>query len=316
VSRLGSPLLVVVLLCATALAFIVTERLKLERSPITHTLVTKVFSPRSTLKLKRCHCIVRRAGIAFRLRKPERVTISILSDGREVRRLLDGQEHAAGPLRVAWDGRDSSGALMPDGDYRVRVRLSRSRRTILLPNVIRLDHTPPRLTSLAVQPRLISPDGDQRADAARIRYRLNERGWVFVYVDGKLTVQGRHSAQRGLLYWRGRLDGKLSLGRHVLTFAAQDVAGNMSAIGHRTVVRVRLLTVRPGFQRVKAGSRFSLIVSTDRTSVTWKFAGRSGRLHSGGGRVVLRAPAKPGRRRILVQAGPYRKSATILIVRR
>ncbi|MGZ4359357.1 MAG: FlgD immunoglobulin-like domain containing protein [Gaiellaceae bacterium] len=316
-SRLGPAALVVALLSATTVAFVVTERLKLELSPISRTEVTKgAFSPSSTLVRHRCHCIVRRASIRFRLRKSERVTISILSDGQEIRRLLNSVDRPAGFLRVQWDGRNSSGRYVPDGDYRVRVRLSRSHRTILLPNVISLDRTPPRITALAVRPRLVSPDGDQRSDAARIRYQLSEPGWVTVYVDGKQTVRGKHSAQRSLLYWRGQLDGKLRLGRHRLTFSAQDLAGNTSAAGHATVVHVRLLTLRPQTQRVKAGTRFSLLVSTDRTSVTWQFAGRSGRLHAGGGRVLLRAPAKPGRRLIVVQAGPYRKAATVLVVPR
>jgi hypothetical protein len=314
VSRLGAQLLVVALLGATALAFVVTERLKLERSPITRTLVTKSFSPASTLVLRRCHCAIREARIQFRLRESERVTISIVSDGREIRRLLDGSAQRPGLLRVRWNGRDSAGRLVPDGSYRVRVKLARSHRTILLPNVIQLDRTPPRITSLSVRPSVISPDGDQRADAARIRYRLDEPARVFVYVDGKLAVRGKHFASSGLLYWRGRLDGKLRRGPQRLTFAAQDVDGNMSPRGHATTVSVRFLELRPLVQRVKVGTRFGLVVSTDRTNVTWRFAGRSGRVH--GGRVVLRAPAKPGRRLLVIQAGPYRKAATILVVPR
>ena len=79
-ARWPQLLVVLALLGATAAAFAVTERLKLERSPVTGTRVDHVFSPV-------CECARDVAVISFRLRRPETVTVDILDkDGRSVRR--------------------------------------------------------------------------------------------------------------------------------------------------------------------------------------------------------------------------------------
>ena len=70
--RLFSTALLFVLLGATGVAFVVTEGLKLEPSPITKVFVTKhPFSPT-------CECSSDSATIAFRLRKAQRLTLSIV----------------------------------------------------------------------------------------------------------------------------------------------------------------------------------------------------------------------------------------------
>src|SRR5450759_1490297 len=84
--RFGPPVLVTLLVVATGIAFVVTERLKLEPPAITSTRVTKQFSPT-------CLCNTSKARVAFSLRRSEQVTLLIISprDGevREVRQLLD-----------------------------------------------------------------------------------------------------------------------------------------------------------------------------------------------------------------------------------
>ena len=81
-ARLPQTLIVLALLGATAAAFAVTERLKLERSPITGTRVDKVFSPV-------CECARDVAVVSFILRRPETVTVDILdSHGDPIRTLV------------------------------------------------------------------------------------------------------------------------------------------------------------------------------------------------------------------------------------
>jgi hypothetical protein len=63
------------LLVATAAAFAITEHLKLIKSPVYGTLVSKVFSPT-------CHCSTDTAAVRFRLRRPDRVTVTIV-DSRQ-----------------------------------------------------------------------------------------------------------------------------------------------------------------------------------------------------------------------------------------
>src|SRR5205807_4816254 len=103
-------MLVVGLLGGTAAAFAVTEGLKLQRSPITSTKVDTVFSPV-------CGCRTGRASIQFSLRKADRLTVAIERAGKVVRTIVRGRPTPRGRVRVFWDGKDDSGALLPDGSY-------------------------------------------------------------------------------------------------------------------------------------------------------------------------------------------------------
>ena len=302
-ARYGRPALVIALIVATALAFAVTERLKLKPTPITHTTVTKLFSPA-------CRCRESKAFVLFRLRDGDRVTVSIVdSDNAEIRRLISGRSEPAGLLKAVWNGRGSSGALAPDGSYRVRVHLASERRTILLPNVIKLDTTPPVVSIVDVTPRTISPDRDGQFDGARVSYKLNERARPFLYADGKLVVEGKLRGKK--IDWWGKIDGRVRLGSHELTLRARDLAGNMSKPTAPVVVRVRILELNPTRIDVKAGTRFGVSVSTDRKLVDWRFAGMSGRVS--GSILHLRAPTLPGEYWLLVDSGRYSAGARIFV---
>jgi len=293
---------------ATGIAFVVTERLKLEPAPIKSTHVTKLFSPT-------CGCNTSRAWVVFTLRRGEQVTLSIVDShdrDREIRRLLDGADKPAGRLKATWNGRDELGRLAPNGNYRVRVYLANERRTIWLPNVIRLDTQAPEIISVAVNPRTISPDGDRHKDFLHIRYRVNERARILLFVDGKLTETTKLRASKSSKFdWGGRVDGRLRLGWHDLTLRAVDRAGNESAPTTPIPVRLRILRLRPGTVHIPARKMFRLAISTDRDVVRWRFAGRSGLAASRS--LVLRAPAAPGSYRVIVRSGPYVAGARIIV---
>ena len=81
-ARWPQLLIVLALLGATAAAFAVTERLKLERSPITGTKVDRVFSPV-------CECARDLSVISFVLRRRETLTLDILDrNGRSIRTVV------------------------------------------------------------------------------------------------------------------------------------------------------------------------------------------------------------------------------------
>lgn len=303
-ARYARPALLVFLIAATGAAFAVTERLKLEPTPITRTEVTKLFSPT-------CRCKSSKAQVNFRLRKGDRVTLTIVSsDGQEQVRLLDGRSEPAGHVSALWDGRSSGGRLVRDGAYRVRVHLAKAHRTILLPNIISLDAKPPRVTIVEAGPRLISPDGDGRSDAFRISFKLSERAWPGLYADGKLVVQGR--LRGSTINWHGKIAGRVRLGEHKLTLRARDRAGNLSAPSEAITVQVRFLTLRPTRVEVGLNRRFGVNVSSDRKLVHWRFYGASGQT-SGSGTLVLRAPGIPGEYWVFARSGPYRAGARVIV---
>ena len=132
-ARYAPAALVAALLVATGLAFLHTESLKLETSPIRQTRVTKLFSPV-------CHCNTSKARIALRLAKPDVVSVSIVdTSGSDVRQLAF-ERPRSGRVAFLWNGRDDEGQVVPDGSYRARVRLDLIEKTFLLPNLIASRH--------------------------------------------------------------------------------------------------------------------------------------------------------------------------------
>ena len=305
--RFGPPALVTLLMVATGVAFVVTERLKLEPPPIKKTRVTKHFSPT-------CGCSTSKARIAFSLRRNEQITLSIIGPGgKEVRQLIGSEDRPSGPLHVDWNGRDDSGRLVPDGKYTVRVHLANERLEIPLPNVIQLDSQPSKLSSISLSSHTISPDGDHKKDTLHISYRLNERARILLFVDGKLAETTRYRAGKaGKFDWKGKVGERLVMGWHNLTLRAIDTVGNESVATDPTPVRIRILKLRPERIRVAGGATFRLTISTDRASVRWRFNGMIGPAASRS--LELLAPSAPGRYRATVRSGPYRAS-TLVIVR-
>lgn len=284
------------LLGGTAVAFALTEGLKLEHSPISRTRVDKVFSPV-------CHCPTRVARIAFRLRDPDTLTVAIVDAGSKVvRTLLDRRSFNRGLHGFSWNGRGDDGAILPDGAYRPRLRLGRGRRTIVLPNPIRLDTRPPHVRILSVGPRTFSPDGDGRADGVVVRYRLDEPARALLLVDGVQRVRTLRVRVLDRLEWFGKDGGRtLPPGTYRLALAAEDLAGNRSRPTPARPVLLRYIALA-GPARAPAGSAVRFHISTDARAYRW----RLGAAH-GAGRgplLVLRAPG-PGRYVLVVRAAGH-----------
>ena len=137
-------LIVLALLGATAAAFAVTERLKLERSPITGTKVDRVFSPV-------CECARDISVISFILRRRETVTLDILDrSGRSIRTVVRKRREPAGRVSYTWDGRDNADRVVQEGMYRPRVSSSATVGRSCSPIPIRVDTTAPVITLVGV----------------------------------------------------------------------------------------------------------------------------------------------------------------------
>ena len=295
------------LLGATAAAFAVTERLKLERSPVTGTKVDRVFSPV-------CECARDVAVISFKLRRRETVTVDILNkNGRSVRTLVHKRHERVGRVSYTWDGLDESGRVVPEGVYRPRVQLERNGRTIVLPNPIRVDTTAPVISLLHVFPRVFSPDGDGRRDRVTVTYRVDERARAALLVDGRQRVESKFRRLQGQLVWYGRINGRtVRPGLYEIRLRAVDRAGNRSMRTRAVNVRVRFVELSRERIRAVAGKRFSVRVLTDATSYRWLFAGKRGV----GKRevLVLQAPDTPGAHTLYVTVGGRAARAAVNVV--
>ena len=295
-ARWPQLLIVLALLGATAAAFAITERLKLERSPVTGTRVDRVFSPV-------CECARNVAVISIVLRRRETVTLDILNrSGRSIRTLVEDVREPAGRVSYTWDGRDNLERVVPEGVYRPRVQLERNGRTIVLPNPIRVDTTAPAITLVRVFPRVFSPDSDGSRDRVTASYRIDERARAVMLVDGRQRVQSKFRQVEGNLVWFGRVNGRVVRpGLYEIRLRAVDRAGNRSVRTRAVPVRVRFVELSRERIEVGAGKRFSVRVRTDARSYRWLFAG-----DRGAGRrevLVLRAPQEPGSYALYVTVG-------------
>ena len=229
---------VLALLLASAAAFAVAERLKLERSPVAAPDLERVIGPV-------CECEQAEGTLSVRLRQPAVVTASVVdADGDTVRVLAERERNPRGRVTWTWDGRDGNGDVVQDGLYRLRLELANRDRAITVPTPVRIDTKPPRVRLLEAGPTTITPD--KNADGAhqiRYSYVSTERGYARVEVEGELMVRGRpYPAGEGRVRWRGRKDGgPAPPGLYRTVLVVVDRAGNRS--NPTRPVEVRILPV-------------------------------------------------------------------------
>jgi hypothetical protein len=296
VARHATTLLVAGVLVATASAFAVTEHLKLEDSPVLRTTFAERFSPKLVEE-----------RIGFRLRREEDISLDIAdSNERIVKHAVGSGVFGPGYHRFAWDGRDDSGRIVPDGTYRVQLTLKDENRTIEFPNSITVDSTPPTI-EVDLQHQVFSPDGDGRADRVDIRYGFGEPAWGILYVNGKRVGRTYRKRPTGVYSWYGK--GKKP-DEYRLALAAQDLAGNVAPSTREFTVRLRYVQLFRKRFTPRAGRTLRIRVSADAKTVSWRLGGRSG----SGKPPLLRipVPAQPGRYTLTVRANGHRAKATVV----
>jgi hypothetical protein len=308
--RLLTTATLVGLLIATAAAFAITERLKLTKSPLMPgTKVSHVFSPT-------CSCARGRANIRIRLRRADALTLRIVDRGKHpVRVLVDGVETHRGITVFRWDGRTDENTRAPDGVYRAEVHLARQHQTILLPNRIQLDTTPPKVLALRENRQAFSPDGDKQADFVRLSYELSKPAHAALYLDGlRILVTYRHPA-RGSVAWNGQAQGEtLPPGTYTLELGGLDLAGNTTPVADRWRIRVEIRYIKLASNRitgVRAAERFEIGVSTDARRYAWKLGSRHGFATTPVLR--LRAPQLHGRYTLTVSEQGHVSRAAVIV---
>jgi FlgD Ig-like domain len=304
VARHLRTILVLLLLAGTAAAFVVTEDLKLEPDPIARPRITPTFSPT-------CRCEQQTAQISFRLRREDRLTLTIADDqGAVVRTLLRNARYGRGNHRFGWDGRDEQGEVVEEGTYRPRVELAALDRVIDFPREIRVDTTPATIEVTRLTPRVISPDGDGRADALVVRYDVSEPAQAQLLVEGRREVRTRVRGD-GTMRWspRGRKRGSYSV-----SVSTVDAAGNRSRPTGPFPVRIRYVDIAAELIRARPRAGFSIRVSTDARRYAWRLGRRRGsaRVRT----LRLRAPASPGRYALVVEVAGRQDSAVVVVRRR
>ncbi|MDQ2968809.1 MAG: hypothetical protein M3R37_10890, partial [Actinomycetota bacterium] len=200
--RNAPTVLALLLIVATATAFAVTQRLKLEPSPISQTRVSDTFSPV-------CRCASKAANIEFSLRRADDIRVAVRVGASEVT-VAEGS-FPRGDVHASWDGRDASGELVPDGVYYPLVHLQRAGRTIDLPNPIRVDTIRPSIKLTSLRPRVFRPG----AEKLKVTYTISEHAHALLFVDGRRRVFTNSTRLRYRLQWYGKVRGRaIRPGRH------------------------------------------------------------------------------------------------------
>ncbi len=318
-ARALPTLLVLALLGSTAAAFALTERLKLEKTPIYRTHVGRpipgqpnrvglpLFSPV-------CNCASDHVVVRFFLRRADTLTVTIEHDGDLVDTLVAGKRYRRGWVRLSWDGVQPTGIVVPDGSYDPVVHLAHERRTIALPNPITVDTTPPKLLTSVAKPLALSPDGDGRGDTMTVRYTANEKVRGLLFVDGKQRLEGKFPRSADALKFFGKVDGRpLPVGAYPLALAVRDRAGNLSKRAKLGALSIRYVSLGRPNVSIGPGQRFYIRVSADAARVQWRLGGRSG--VAAPGTLVLRAPKQVGTYRLYVSVGEHAASARVKVER-
>jgi hypothetical protein len=211
-TRTGLIAVVLVLLVGSAAAFAWTEKLKLEPAPVSKPEFDRHLSPS-------CGCRRATSHLSLLLRHSQDLDASVVdAEGNHVRTLVEGQHAPAGRVRLRWDGRGDNGQLVPDGIYRLRLRLHGDRRTILIPSAIHVDTKAPQGHVLGVQQTQSGP-------GLLVRYSSDETARALLLLDGEVVARGeRHQAGDTRLRW----SGPLPAGSHEVTLVLVDLAGNRS----------------------------------------------------------------------------------------
>jgi FlgD Ig-like domain len=304
--RVLTTVILLGLLVATAAAFAITEHLKLIKSPVYGTLVSKMFSPV-------CRCSTNTAAVRFRLRHRDKVTVTIVdSHHHYVATVVTGfpmvPRHAH---TFRWDGRTSSGQLAPDGVYYPWLHLEHGHHTYKFINRITLDTRIPAVVSASAEKAVLFA-GPGRSIA--IRYVLSEPAHAVVYLGGQPLVVGRPTRTHNRIKWGGTIPKTgqaVPEGRYLLSIAARDDAGNETprSARKRLSVVVRYIDLAPRRIAVRAGKRLTVRVETDASRYKWRLGQQRGLRR---GRLLhLRAPTTPGTYRLVVTERGH--SATALV---
>jgi hypothetical protein len=291
------------LLVATAAAFAITEHLKLIKSPVYGTLVSKVLSPV-------CHCSTSKATVRIRLRHRDRVTVTIVDSHHDrVATIASGFPMVARHAHsFTWDGRTSAGTLAPDGVYYPWVQLEHARHnTFRFINRITLDTKIPAVLSASAEKTVLFA-GPGRSVA--IRYVLSEQAHAVIYLGHRRLVVGRPTRTHGRIKWAGTT---VPQGRYVLSIAARDDAGNETRPKDRkrVTVVVRYIDVTPRRIAVRAGRRLTVRVRTDAARYKWRLGKQHGARR---GKVLrLHAPTTPGTYRLVVTEHGHSSTALVRV---
>jgi flagellar hook assembly protein FlgD len=206
-------------------------------------------------------------AISFFLTTAASVTAEVVNgSGTRVRRLANDRSLGAGTRHLHWDGRDGSGALVPDGKYSLELTAESPGQSDSSSRAIVVDRT---LGFLDVSPPDFSPNGDGRLDTAAVTFTLARGARVRVLVLHRETRIATLEPATDLLsgqksfFWDGRNRyGAVALDRRYRIRVEATTSLGTRALSEpvlldTTAPRLRIIDARTG------GRRTSVTITLD-----------------------------------------------------
>lgn len=263
VQRIVGVVLVLGLLVGSGVAFAVAQSLKSDPPRVVSADFTraKAFSPG-------CDCAAAIARFSLSLSRAADLSVRVTRHGQLVRTLLQ-ETRRRGVVALTWDGRDKSGAQVPDRSYQVQVRFARGRWRAAPNAVIRVDTKPPAVTAAMPADRTIAfgAAGDDGVYRYTVTSREAGSAWPTVFqvsADGTVDEVWRPAEPVALaagkateLSWPAANrtpDRSADDGTYLVGYEVQDAAGNIvrspgafkpGETGTAAAVRVRGLEITP-----------------------------------------------------------------------
>ena len=289
------------LVAATFGAFFVAQRLK-GAPPVVQLQGQRWFSPDGDGRKDRRRAHAAGARVRHAHRRPDRRGGQPDPPARD--RARDPPPEAR--FICAGTGARTSGAIAPDGVYRVRGTLLEQGRSVVNPKLITLDTTPPRPRVVSIKPgQVVGPmapemairvSGISRRSATRFRVIRTDAG------APQLVAKATRAAGLRRWIWDGRSGGKpVPAGVYVVQARVRDRAGNVGSNPVRVPFDGATRPARPGSpcarwppSRPCARSPRARRGTSSSTPALGRTAGRSGGSAASGPCGAARSP--PARR--------------------
>ena len=316
-----AALLVVVLLLGAGIVFVRAQLVKNAPSPIiAPTISNQTFSP-DAFKPER-----RAATLTVGLRATGTASVVILdSDDHQI--ALAKTQQTGRRIRATWDGALPGGGRAADGSYRFAIELQHEHRSIRIPDALRLDATPPEVSSTAKAGQRITPGVAGGMGVYSFTLSANEPVRLRLVVrqvqtDGTARLIRRESGlkwtQRKLMQWPADKGGQpltttgpfVGPGSYIVGWQAEDRGGNRidapavvdsGQLAPARVVGVETVALQPSLQPVTLLSDVQLV----RHEPGMSFPGRVvGQAKGAPGAVALPRP-KPGLYAVTIAGGGW-----------
>ena len=252
------------------------------------------------------------SGDPFRLRSPDRVSVEIVDSGgtSSAARARPSAGPALHDVRLGRAERRRRGGR--GGPYRPRVHLDRERRTIVMPNPIRVD-TPRRASRASPRAR---PSSRRTATVASTARRSGTASASAPPSSSTWTgcVRCAGSGRGQPARWTGSASQAASRCLRAATRSASSHATSRGTSGRgpaRGRSRIRFLALGRDRVVTAPGSSFAILAISQARILRWTLAGRSGIAPPG--TLRLRAPDEPGRYVLRVDANGHVERAIVVV---